>query len=44
MREQAAPWDYPANAARVFHDGGDGGVWLRSGWYPSEPTGHGPGN
>lgn len=45
VREQAAPWDYPANAARVFHDeGGGGGVWLRSGWYPSEPTGHGPGN
>jgi hypothetical protein len=43
VRDQAAPWDYPANAARVFHAGG-GGVWLRSGWYPSEPTGHGPGN
>lgn len=44
VREQAAPWDYPANAARVFHDDGGGGVWLRSGWYPSEPTAHGPGN
>ncbi|MFN9716835.1 MAG: hypothetical protein ACK54U_02660 [Sphingomonadales bacterium] len=21
-----------------------GGVWLRRGWYPSEPTSHGPGN
>lgn len=43
VREQAAPWDYPANAARVFH-AGRGGVWLRRGWYPSEPTAHGPGN
>jgi hypothetical protein len=42
--EQArAPWDYPANAARVFHAGG-GGVWLRGGWYPSEATCQGAGN
>ncbi|MFN4019440.1 MAG: hypothetical protein ACK4IC_02865 [Erythrobacter sp.] len=45
MHQQLAPWDYPANAARVFHDGdGGGGIWLRRGWYPSEPTAHGPGN
>jgi hypothetical protein len=43
VEERAAPWDYPANAARVFHGGG-GGVWLRRGWYPSEPTAQGPGN
>lgn len=43
VRDLAAPWDYPANAARVFHGGG-GGVWLRRGWYPSEPTAHGQGN
>jgi len=43
VRQQIAPWDYPANASRVFHDAG-GGIWLRRGWYPSEPTRHGPGN
>lgn len=42
--EQArTPWDYPANASRVFHQGG-GGVWLREGWYATEQTGYGPGN
>lgn len=43
VQQQIAPWDYPANASRVFHGGG-GGVWLRRGWYPSEQTRHGPGN
>ncbi|WP_324076015.1 MAG: hypothetical protein RSE14_04340 [Erythrobacter sp.] len=43
VQQQTAPWDYPANAARVFHAGG-GGVWLRRGWYPSEATCHGAGN
>jgi hypothetical protein len=43
VRQQRAPWDYPANASRVFHAGEDG-VWLRHGWYPSEPTAHGPGH
>lgn len=37
------PWDYPANASRVFHGEG-GGIWLRRGWYPAEQTRHGPGN
>jgi hypothetical protein len=44
VREAAAPWDYPANAARVFYDQDGSGVWLRQGWYPSEPTPQGPGN
>lgn len=43
VRQSLVPWDYPANAARVFHAGG-GGVWLRRGWYPSEETSHGAGN
>lgn len=43
VQQSRSPWDYPANASRVFHEGG-GGVWLRRGWYPSEPTSHGPGN
>lgn len=43
VQHRRAPWDYPANASRVFHEDG-GGLWLRGGWYPSEPTGHGPGN
>lgn len=43
VQQSFAPWDYPANASRVFHEDG-GGVWLRSGWYPSETTGYGPGN
>ncbi|MBI1401984.1 MAG: hypothetical protein GC147_02060 [Porphyrobacter sp.] len=43
VQQQVAPWDYPSNASRVFHDEG-GGVWLRSGWYPSEETAIGPGN
>jgi hypothetical protein len=37
VQQSHAPWDYPANASRVFHEDG-GGVWLRRGWYPSEPT------
>lgn len=43
VQQQIAPWDYPANASRVFHGDG-GGVWLRRGWYPSEQTHLGPGN
>lgn len=43
VQQQVAPWDYPANASRVFHNAG-GGVWLRRGWYPSEETPHGRGN
>lgn len=43
VQQQIAPWDYPANASRVFHGDG-GGIWLRRGWYPSEQTPHGPGN
>ncbi len=43
MRERAAPWSYPANASRVFSDS-SGGVWLRRGWYPAEPTALGTGN
>jgi len=42
-QQRIAPWDYPANASRVFFDHG-GGVWLRRGWYPSEETAHGSGN
>ena len=45
VQQQTVPWDYPANAARVFHAGSEGGgVWLRRGWYPSEATCHGAGN
>jgi hypothetical protein len=43
VQQQLVPWDYPANASRVFEADG-GGVWLRRGWYPSEPTRLGPGN
>jgi hypothetical protein len=43
VQQRRAPWDYPANASRVFQEDG-GGIWLRGGWYPSEPTGYGPGN
>lgn len=43
VQQRLAPWDYPANASRVF-EGDGGGVWLRRGWYPSEHTRLGPGN
>lgn len=55
VEQRRAPWDYPANASRVFHSsssagrngttgGQRGGIWLRRGWYPAEETPLGPGN
>lgn len=43
VRQTVSPWDFPSNASRVFDEEGSG-IWLRRGWYPSEPTAIGRGN